>query len=170
MISMFGREEVEAFTRHCDYVTARQAQVEAKQKPAHYRPLLAPKMRTPQGWWGGLLETERKGVDDGDDIKNLKHTLQRSTPAENYSLWKRTQHRFHSDYLQMLERYAFPPIAHSTPECVSFEKAAKQAFGKDAVLLARDHLAVVMSPAPVPLSLKTVDKAVMPRSTLTKGD
>jgi hypothetical protein len=102
-----------------------------------------PNQRASQGWWGGLLETERlSGVID------QKRLLQRSTPEANYARWKREQHRARwHEPLQMLERFSFPPVSQ-VPDSASekIEHAAQLAFGKKDVLLARDHLAVELPP------------------------
>lgn len=106
------------------------------------------------GYWGGILETQRR-LSSGSPAPALSSSRPTTTVLENYDSWLRSRERRVGELeIVDLVRHSFPECRSSTSlDSVTVENAAVAAFGKPAVLLARDHMAVVLPRIPQGRSL-----------------
>jgi ribonuclease Z len=153
MIESFGREAITHLSNKCyehggAAVSLQHGQPEllaSLQVSKRPSSLVAPNKGVPQGYWGGMLETERIVLTERGSV------LRRTTPEANFALWKEIHHRGVLPTVPIyLRQYSFPSVSHPQGECSEVESSAISAFGRDNVLLARDHLAVLMMPQEAP--------------------
>lgn len=103
------------------------------------------------GYWGGILETQRRppgaSLASAPPIgRDAGRPAAMAAVLENYDSWLRSSDLRIGELEQVdLFRHSFPECRSSTSiDSAAAEAAAAAAFGKPAVLLARDHMAVVL--------------------------